>query len=220
MLPNCHNAEIARELVGLCKYEPDGNRGISIMRGHCGYNAVDDPEEFMRRKNEETIVIVQIESRDGLKNVGEIAAVPGVDIALIGPNDLSHSLGIMGQYHNPEFIRATEDVAAACKKAGKWAAIQATNPAAMREYMERGFDFILYGNEVSLLMSAARQENLLRRLTAAESRDQSCAVASAQLFRLFSRRRGGFRRARSRRTRRFCGCPARREKRAKKPEEI
>ena len=157
MLPNCHNAEIERELVGLCKYEPDGNRGISIMRGHCGYNAVDDPEEFMRRKNEETIVIVQIESRDGLKNVGEIAAVPGVDIALIGPNDLSHSLGIMGQYHNPEFIRATEDVAAACKKAGKWAAIQATNPAAMREYMERGFDFILYGNEVSLLMSAARQ---------------------------------------------------------------
>jgi len=127
------------------------------MRGHCGYNPVADSLEFMKQKNEDTVVIIQIESREGLENVDEIMAVPGVDVALIGPNDFSFSLGVMGQYDNPIYIDGTKKVVAACDANDKWAAIQAMNPVTMREYMERGFKFMMYGNEVTLLMNAAKQ---------------------------------------------------------------
>ena len=111
----------------------------------------------MKQKNEDTIVIIQIESREGLENVEEIMAIPGIDVALIGPNDFSSSLGIMGQYDNPIYIEGTKKVVAGCEASGKWAAIQAMDPARMRQYMECGFKFMMYGNEVTLLMNAAKQ---------------------------------------------------------------
>ena len=63
----------------------------------------------------------------------------------------------MGQYENPIYIGCNKKVVAACDNNGKWATIQAMNPVTMREYMERSFRFMMYGNEVSLLMHAAKQ---------------------------------------------------------------
>ena len=152
MIPNCHNAEIARSVVQDAKYAPDGTRGVSMMRAHNRYFPVSDPDAYKETMNKDTIVIVQIESPQGVENIDEIMAVDGVDIALIGPNDLSSSLGIMGQYDHPLFIEATKKVVSTAKKHGKWAAIQAMNEAGMKHYMDEGFQFMLYMNEVTLLL--------------------------------------------------------------------
>lgn len=152
MVPNCHNADIARAVVRDAKYEPMGTRGVSMMRAHNRYFQVEDPEAYKEKMNRDTIVIVQIESPQGVENIEEIMGVEGVDIALIGPNDLSSSLGIMGQYDHPLFIDATKKVVAAAQKHGKWAAIQAMNEAGMKRYLDEGFQFMLYMNEVTLLL--------------------------------------------------------------------
>lgn len=69
-----------------------GNHGISTMRGHNRYIKVQDPVAYMVQQNERTLMIVQIESPSGLENIDEIMAVNGIDVAFIGPNDLSSSL--------------------------------------------------------------------------------------------------------------------------------
>jgi len=152
MVPNCHNADIARAVVRDAMYEPKGTRGVSMMRAHNRYFPVKDPEARKRQMNDDTIIIVQIESPEGLENVDEIMAVDGVDIALIGPNDLSSSLGIMGQYDHPLFTGAVEKVISTAKKYGKWASIQAMNETSMKRYLDDGFQFMLYMNEVTLLL--------------------------------------------------------------------
>ena len=156
MLPNCNDAATARKMVDYAKYEPHGSRGVSVLRGHCGYLPVADSLEFMRQKNDEILLIAQIETRKGLENVEEIMDVEGIDVALIGPNDLSFGLGIMGQIKHPLFIEATKRVVAAANSRGKCPAIQTTTHEGLREYMDAGFQMLLYGNEVLLMMNSAK----------------------------------------------------------------
>jgi len=156
MLPNTNTAELARELVLHAKYSPLGDRGISMMRGHNRYIPVASPLEYMKKANEETLLIVQIETVTGLKNVDEIAAVDGIDVALIGPNDLCHSLGIAGQQNNPLYIESVEKVIAAFKKQGKQAGTHGMTTDALKFWTDKGMTFILYSNEVSMLMKEAK----------------------------------------------------------------
>jgi hypothetical protein len=81
--------------------------------------------DYMKEQNERTLMVIQVESPEGLNNLDEIMAVEGIDVAFIGPNDLSLSLGVMGQYNNPIFIDAVDKVVfclvAPEKRAGRYA---------------------------------------------------------------------------------------------------
>lgn len=118
MVPMIETPEMAREFVRLAKYQPVGERGLGSNGGLCDFQGMGgmSHQDFMDDQNRKTLVIAQIETRTAIENVAEIAAVPGVDVLLIGPNDLSVSMGIPGEMDNPLLLDAIEKT---CREAEK-----------------------------------------------------------------------------------------------------
>jgi len=125
MVPMLETSDLALELVGYSKYQPLGNRGYSAGIAHTDYKT-GKHVEIMESKNNSVISIAQIETKLSVDNADAIAAVDGIDALLIGPNDLSLSLGVPGDLFNPIELDAISHVAAACKKHGKAFGIHAT----------------------------------------------------------------------------------------------
>lgn len=158
LLPNCDTAEQAKALVEHSKYAPLGNRGVSMLRAHTGYEKVASPVEYMKRANDDGVLLCQIESSRGVGNIDSILAVDGVDAAFIGPNDLSQSYGLMGQYDHPTVAGAIDRVMEAAKRAGKHSGIHMVGPtASLKEWMRKGMTVNLWSNEVALMQQAARE---------------------------------------------------------------
>ena len=109
------------------------------------------------------LVVVQAETRDAVLNIDAIARVRGVDVVLIGPNDLSASLGIPGELTHPEYREAVATIADGCKQAGVPVGIYAADVPTVRPYLERGFTFIVVGVDKQLLAGAAKRQLMALR---------------------------------------------------------
>ncbi|MEM7345386.1 MAG: aldolase/citrate lyase family protein [Chloroflexota bacterium] len=156
MLPRITNADQVREAVQIMKYPPMGMRGCAFARGHTGFKGgslVDD----MPRANEETTLIVQIETKPALDSLDEILSVPGVDIALVGPTDLSIALGIPGQLEHPDLVKALETVIERCQAHGVYPALHINNGQLGRLWIEKGMAMLSSGSEIGHMMSGAQQ---------------------------------------------------------------
>ena len=116
MTPMTQTVEEAKDLVKWSKYEPVGERGYGSGVAPVEYRSGLGPKEQMAYGNSRNISIAQIESKMGVDNAEAIAAIEGVDVLFIGPNDLSITLGIPGDFDNPIEVEAIKHVAAACKK--------------------------------------------------------------------------------------------------------
>jgi 2-dehydro-3-deoxyglucarate aldolase/4-hydroxy-2-oxoheptanedioate aldolase len=157
LLPNTETVEQARALVDYSKYYPLGNRGVSLLRGHTGFEKIDSAVEYMGRTNAENILMVQIESPKGVDNVDKLLAIEGIDAAFIGPNDLSQSMGIMGQTDNPKFIQAVEHVINTAKAKGKYSGIHMMAVPALEPWVAKGMTLNLWANDVVMMMNAAKE---------------------------------------------------------------
>lgn len=156
MVPNVRNAAEAGVVVDAAKYAPLGKRGVGIGTANTDYQPV-DPESFMTYANDNTTVILQIESQEGLNNLERIASTPGVDVLWVGHFDLSHSMGIAGQFEHPRFVDALSIVVDAAKKHGLVACIQPSSPAQAQEWLGIGFNAISYGADLSFYPDALGQ---------------------------------------------------------------
>jgi len=117
MVPMVRNGEEARKFANWAKYAPIGERGLGGNGAHTEYlDSSKDPEGFMRQENAKVLAIAQIELSEAVDNIEDIASVEGIDALLIGPADLSNSLGISGQFNHPKMDEAIAKVAAAAKK--------------------------------------------------------------------------------------------------------
>lgn len=150
--PQVNSVDHARRIVQAAKYAPLGQRGLGIARAH-GYGL--HVREYMQRANEDTAVIVQAEHRDAVANIRDIVTVDGVDGVLIGPYDLSASLGRPGAVDHPDVTGAIERVRAACVEAGLPIGIFGVTPEAVQPYIARGFTMIVVGVDTMLLAHAA-----------------------------------------------------------------
>ena len=113
--------------------------------------------EAARIVNEETMVIVMLESPRGVENCEAIAAVPGVDALLIGTNDLCFEMGIPGKFDDPRVAEAYKKVVAACRKHGKFAGMGGMYTKELLErHIAMGVQLILAGSDFSLLQQAAK----------------------------------------------------------------
>ena len=146
LFPNVTSAEQARELAAQCKYPPEGSRGFFPTGAS---NFLIDLDEYMDGINDRILVWMQIEHVQGIQNMEEIMAVPGLDAVLIGPADLSFSLGIGNQYDHPDFNAALAQIFAKAKAAGMPVAYHMydISEAALEKGKEAsifsfGFDFI------------------------------------------------------------------------------
>lgn len=155
MIPMCESAAQAGMLVAAAKYPPVGRRGAAFTVAHDDYTGGDIVEK-MQTANRETLMIAQIETAAGLRNVDEIAAVEGIDVLWIGHFDLSNSLGIPAQFEHPLFKDAVTQVLQACQRHGKVPAFMATDVAGGQKLLDQGFRMLAYGGDLWLYQSALR----------------------------------------------------------------
>jgi len=150
--PDVRSAAEAKELVRLAKYAPEGERGVALARPHTRYavSTLAEKIQYMETANRTGLLICQIESPAGLERVEEIAAVPGIDGLLIGPNDLSQSMGIFGQTDHPDFLAAVRRIIEAADRYGKYVGMSCGSAPACRRWADMGVRFFQVGTDTAL----------------------------------------------------------------------
>lgn len=116
IVPMVNTKQEAMSMVQWCKYPPEGQRSSAGMRGEWG--KFENYRDYMDAVNRDVLIIPMIETVESLENIDEILSVPGIDVLLVGPSDLSINLGMTLDYENPKYAEALDKIAAACKKAG------------------------------------------------------------------------------------------------------
>ncbi len=154
LIPHVDTREEAEAVVRAIKYPPMGARGLNIQGVHTGFARVPG-DRYVQACNEETLLIVQIESDRGIRNLDAILSVEGVDAAVIGRADLSADLGLPGETTHPEVLRRVEMMIAACQRHGKTPGLLVQDLASAKEWIARGVRLVPYSSEVSMLMDAA-----------------------------------------------------------------
>lgn len=153
LTPMVDSAAQASALVSATLYPPKGIRGVgTALERSARWNGVTD---YFKQVEQNSCLIVQIESRAGLANVEAIAAVDGVDAVFLGPADLAASMGYLGQPGHPEVRAAVADAIARIVASGKAAGVFSSDPALARDYQAAGASFLAIGADTSLLRSAA-----------------------------------------------------------------
>jgi 4-hydroxy-2-oxoheptanedioate aldolase len=132
-VPHVNTKEEAQRAVDAVKFHPEGERGLGGGRKAMGLSV----GEFTRQSNEETLVCIQIEHKEGLDNLDEILTVDGVDVFFVGPSDLSQSLGYPGQRNHPVVDAAVTQAFDKIHAAGK-ASGTPGGPADTRQHVENG----------------------------------------------------------------------------------
>ena len=165
VVPHVDTAEEAREAVSHCKYPPIGHRSVMGAQPQFAFKSV-PVSESTGLANEGTLVVVMLETPKALENVDPIAAMPGLDVLLIGTNDLCSEMGIPGQFADPKVEEAYRRVIAACRKHGRIPGMGGVyEPKLMEKYIGLGMRFILSGSDLSFLLAGGRERaNFLRNL--------------------------------------------------------
>jgi len=153
MVPRILEVAQVEVAVQMMKYPPLGRRGTALARGHTDFRS-GSISEIVAAANQETLLIIQIETQESAARIEEIAAVPGVDVCLIGPSDLSVSLGVPGQMEAPQMKQAIEATIAACRKYGVTPAIHINSLELAVYWAKQGMQVISSGSEAGLLMKA------------------------------------------------------------------
>jgi 2-keto-3-deoxy-L-rhamnonate aldolase RhmA len=156
MIPRITCAEQVQEVVQQMRYPPLGVRGSALERGLTGFKG-GPVVEVMENVHREILLVVQIETRQALENIAEILAVPGVDAALVGPNDLAIALGIPGQMEHPLLVEAIQKTVTACSQHQVWPAIHLSNITLAAAWARQGMRMISTGSEVSFIQRAGRE---------------------------------------------------------------
>jgi 2-keto-3-deoxy-L-rhamnonate aldolase RhmA len=151
--PQVNSAAQAAEVVRLAKYAPTGTRGVGVGRAH-GYGL--NLPDYLATANDRIAVIVQAEHIDAVAQIETIVRVAGVDAVLVGPYDLSASLGRLGDVEHPDVVAAIDRVTTVCRQAGVCLGIFGVSAAAVRPYVARGYTLIVAGLDTLLLGQAAK----------------------------------------------------------------
>ena len=163
VFPHVDDATTAQRLVSNCLYPPNGHRSMTGVLPQLDF--MQKPiAEVAKLINDSMLIVIMLESPEAISNVDSIAAVEGVDVILIGTNDLCMEMGIPGDYNNPKVKEAYSKVIEACKKYGKTPGMGGVyNEELMSEYIGMGMKFILSGSDLSFMMqSASQRSNKLR----------------------------------------------------------
>jgi 2-keto-3-deoxy-L-rhamnonate aldolase RhmA len=156
VVPMVNSADDAARAVAAVRYAPEGSRGVGLARAQ-GYGITFT--DYFEWQKHSSVVIVQIEHRDALDQLDAILTVSGVDGFIIGPYDLSCSMGIPGQFEHPDFIAALNKILEAGHRLGIPAGLHIVEPDRERlaQSIQQGYRFIAYSVDIRLLDVGARQ---------------------------------------------------------------
>lgn len=154
LVPLVNSEDQARQSVAFAKYPPAGVRGAAAAAAS-RYGTQLGP--YLRRANEETLVGVQIETKQALENLDAIAAVEGVDLLFVGPQDLTLSLGLVDARGDPKVRDAMREVVSACERHGKIPGTLVVSPEEKRSALDLGFRFVSLAADVRFLLQGASE---------------------------------------------------------------
>jgi 2-dehydro-3-deoxyglucarate aldolase/4-hydroxy-2-oxoheptanedioate aldolase len=156
MMPRITNARQVETAVQLMKYPPQGIRGNAQGTG-CTQFSSGPVTEMMAQMNNESMLVIQIETREALQNLEDIVQVPGVDVALVGPNDLSISLGVPGQIDAPSMHQGIQSVIDTCRKYSVIPAIHSSDLEFVSYWARQGMRMVSSNTELTLMTKAGLQ---------------------------------------------------------------
>lgn len=163
VVPHVDAAEHAQRIAQYCRFPPQGHRSMGGGLQQVGFAPM-PVGEMAEAVNRETLVVVMLESPLAIENCEAIAAVPGIDVLLIGTTDLTFEMGIPGQIEHARIEDAYRRVIAACRRHGKHPGMGGVyTPGPMQRYIDMGARLIISGSDFSLLLQAATaRANLVR----------------------------------------------------------
>ena len=154
--PHVDTVEEAHRIARACRYPPLGHRSVAGAQPQLGFRTV-PVGEATKLVNDLTLVVVMLETPKAIANADAIAQVPGVDVLLIGTNDLCAEMGIPGQFTEPRVEDAYKKVITACGKHGKYPGMGGVyEPKVMEKYIQMGMRMILSGSDLSFMMAGAK----------------------------------------------------------------
>jgi 4-hydroxy-2-oxoheptanedioate aldolase len=154
-IPQIASGEAAGKAVRSSRFHPMGERGFNPFVRASRFSDV-PVSEFLRRSNEEVLVVLQVESAAGLAAIDSIAGHVGLDVIFIGPYDLSQSLGIPGDVGNELVFRAGAEIVARAEALGKAVGVFVNSADAASRWMDAGVRYICYSVDSVLLLKAMR----------------------------------------------------------------
>jgi len=154
IVPRVESKTQAECIVAYSKFPPQGVRG-------CGTTA---PLDFNRQGewgpalawlNDQSLIATQVESMKALDTLPEMLQVPGIDLIVVGPLDLSINLGVPGQFNHPKFVTAVERVIQICQTHNVPSGIVLATPEALKPWWEKGMRFLVCSNDFTMIKSTA-----------------------------------------------------------------
>lgn len=156
MVPRVETKEQVEEAIAYAKYGPQGTRGVAIGIAHTDYQLVDG-QAYIRKANEETMIIVQIESGKAVENLDTILSVPGVDATMIGIADLATSLSIPIQFTHEKFVAAVERVIERCRAHKVIPGMYVGSVEEALKWQGKGMRMMMYGTEFFLILERSQE---------------------------------------------------------------
>jgi 2-dehydro-3-deoxyglucarate aldolase/4-hydroxy-2-oxoheptanedioate aldolase len=156
ILPRVEDPRILEEALSWMRFPPQGKRGYGVNPTMIGYEARSFGE-IIEHQNRNTLAVVQFETQTAMDRADELLSLKGVDIAMVGPADLSISLGVPGQFEHPTLISTVEGLIEKCNKYGVAPGIQVRTAALAKAWIDRGMRFVGAGGEHGLLLDKAKE---------------------------------------------------------------
>jgi len=156
ILPRVEDKKILAEALSWLRFPPRGKRGYGVNATMIGYES-HTFREIIEHQNLNTLSVVQFETVSAIQNADDLLSLPGLDVIMVGPADLSIALGIPGDFDNPRLIETVDGLIEKCKRYGVVPGIQTRSVAHAKFWASRGMRFVGAGAEHGLLLEKARE---------------------------------------------------------------
>ena len=160
IIPMVDTPEQVEKIIEWIKYPPVGKRSFGVNGAHSYGFGFDD---YTQKWNESSTIILQIESIESVGNIEKLLSYDEVDAVMIGPYDMSGSLGVPGKIDHPKVKEAASKVLEVCKKVGKGCGTQIVDPDSqnIRQAFEEGYTFQVLSSDIFLLWTWGEKMNKL-----------------------------------------------------------
>ena len=156
VFPRVESAELLEQAVSWAKFPPAGIRGFGLTNMAMNYQAASFAQ-MIDYFNENTLVVLQIETRRAVEAREELLSVAGVDAVMVGPADLSISLGVPGEFEHPKMVEAMEAIRDTCVRRGVAPGTQTRSLGLAKFWRDRGMRFLGCSSETAMLAEKARE---------------------------------------------------------------
>ncbi|HXR78974.1 MAG TPA: aldolase/citrate lyase family protein [Bryobacteraceae bacterium] len=156
IFPRVESPELLAQAVSWTRFPPQGIRGFGLSTPQVGYTKATFPD-IVEHVNTNTLVVLQIETVRAFEAREELLSIPGIDAVLIGPADLSISLGLPGEFQDPRMVKTMEGIKDSCLRHNVAPGAHARSSSLAKFWKERGMLFLSCGNELSFLYERASE---------------------------------------------------------------